>query len=487
MKSIRVQAMVLSSVYMVVIVTLGMCALAWLLQRSLTDEFDQTLRARAEGLASLVQWDGANVEFDFAQERTPWVPPSGSAGGFAIWCDDGTGWKLLEHLGLTGLVLDNAVRESEWLPSNLRDASSPLRGLLVKSQVAPDNKEGEAHEMKVPVEIASTSRALQLKVFVALPRKALDQQISNMQILVSVFGVALVAAAAIASGLAVWRGLRPLAQLSTSVASLGPHSPGARLDTAHLSVELSPVANQVNHLLARAEDVLLRERGFASAASHELRTPIAEARMLLEVALRKERTSSEWKATATSSLSVLARMQNLALALLQTARTTSPDGTEQEPDFVELLSAITAKIQHLGASGHCDPLLVRLQCPTHLVIACQPTRMNLIMGNLIRNAFAHGCVDEKNPLHIEASLHEEDHGVCITLSNQAPELQQQDVERLFDPLWRKNQSRNDQEHFGLGLAITRQLVESAGGSIVARLNTDGQLSMEMRFARADAV
>ena len=100
MKTIRAQAIVMSAAAIAVVVLVGMMALHALHARELRAAFDESLRARAEGLAALVQWDGRTIEFDFSEERTSWAGSRAATGGFAVDCDRGNGWQPIERLGL---------------------------------------------------------------------------------------------------------------------------------------------------------------------------------------------------------------------------------------------------------------------------------------------------------------------------------------------------------------------------------------------------
>ncbi len=73
-------------------------------------------------------------------------------------------------------------------------------------------------------------------------------------------------------------------------------------------------------MLARLERALETERAFAADASHELRTPLAILRGELEVALRRERSPEELRATIAAALDEAVRLSRLADDLLVMAR-----------------------------------------------------------------------------------------------------------------------------------------------------------------------
>jgi len=306
-------------------------------------------------------------------------------------------------------------------------------------------------------------------VTVSADRSPLDAQITQTRWLIISSALLIVACGATTVGLAIARGLRPLNRLSAEVAHIQPGSEHARLATAYLQAELRPIASQVNALLDRAHSMIERERGFASAASHEFRTPIAEARMLLEVALRNERSEPEWRSTARSSLEVLARMQSLVDALLAAARHTRMDMQALREPSIEACAAITKIVD--GACVQLDRPRhsVTIEAPQFVPVQCSGAAFESIVGNLVRNALEHGVVDAASPVRVEVLHDQENRRLRVSVLNQANGLSHADLDRMFDPLWRKDAARAGDGHFGLGLSVARTLASAFGGSIVASM------------------
>ena len=468
MRSIRAQAIVMSAAAIAVVVLVGMVALDALLARELRTAFDQSLRARAEGLAALVQWDGRTIDFDFSEERTSWVGSRAATGGFAVDCDRGHGWQPIERLGLQAdASVANAMADSA--VDGLDAGGRSIRSMQVRAMVEAETSEQESGETQHSGGEEQAAAALPIRVTVSADRSPLDAQITQTRWLIISSALLIVACGATAVGLAIARGLRPLNQLSEEVAHIEPGSEHARVATTYLQGELRPIASQVNALLDRAHSVIERERGFASAASHEFRTPLAEARMLLEVALRNERSEPEWRATARSSLAVLARMQSLVDALLAAARHARVDMQALREPSIDACAAIT-KI----ADGTCAQLgrprySVVVEAPQLVAVQCSGAAFESIVGNLVRNALEHGMVDDASPVRIEVLHDRERRRLCISVLNQANGLSHADLDRMFDPLWRKDRARAGDGHFGLGLSVARTLASAFGGSIIASM------------------
>ncbi|MEO7091906.1 MAG: ATP-binding protein, partial [Polyangiales bacterium] len=59
----------------------------------------------------------------------------------------------------------------------------------------------------------------------------------------------------------------------------------------------------------------------------------------------------------------------------------------------------------------------------------------------------------------------------ITISNTGCTLRPADVERVFERFWRGDAARSGGTHAGLGLALSKKLVRSLGGTITARVDS----------------
>lgn len=101
------------------------------------------------------------------------------------------------------------------------------------------------------------------------------------------------------------------------------------------------------------------------------------------------------------------------------------------------------------------------------------TAVRRIFSNLIQNMLRYGG---KN---VSISLKQHDEYITTVFRNDAPDLKEEAVPRLFERFFTGDQTRTGKST-GLGLAITKQLVEQMGNSISAKLE-DGELSIEIRW------
>lgn len=220
--------------------------------------------------------------------------------------------------------------------------------------------------------------------------------------------------------------------------------------------------------MALAENVRLRDE-FISLASHELKTPISSLKLqtqLIERDLRKESPAGVPPAKLSNFVSVFNRQIDRLVELVNTMLDVSQVSVGhlnldlQAVDLSELIQDVVTTLQSFDVrSGIRTESLISVDTPEHLPMQADPSRIKQVIENLLTNAIKYG---EGKPIHIRASvegtqvlLGVEDHGLGI-----APEHQQ----RIFERFERALSGRNI-SGLGLGLYITRQIVDAHGGSI----------------------
>lgn len=101
--------------------------------------------------------------------------------------------------------------------------------------------------------------------------------------------------------------------------------------------------------------------------------------------------------------------------------------------------------------------------------------VNRIFSNLIGNMLKHGNGK------VEISLIEDDKYILSTFSNSAENLTEENVDKIFNRFYTADKSRSDM-NTGLGLAITKSLVEGLGNEVYAEL-INGMLNIKIKWKK----
>lgn len=265
--------------------------------------------------------------------------------------------------------------------------------------------------------------------------------------------------------------LRPVEALRRGAEEITGRAGAGRLPVPASADEIHRLAVTLNGMLERLESARVRQRAFVSDAAHELRSPLTNIRTELEVAQRlADRT--DWTAVTANLLADTDRLSRLVDDLLLLARLDeTPPARGTGP--VELGALLT----EVAARYPSPPVRVTLPAgPLWTIGTVEELRR--VLANLVDNAVRHARGDVV--LAAEATTSTAGVAVAtgttagpgvgayhlVTVTDDGPGVPVADRERVFGRFTRLDDGRaRDDGGAGLGLAIVRELVRRAGGSI----------------------
>lgn len=268
--------------------------------------------------------------------------------------------------------------------------------------------------------------------------------------------------------IALRHGLRPLQILGEQTRSIDAPTLHARFDATTAPAELRPIYTALNELLHRLEQGFERERRFSADLAHEMRTPVAELKMLGEVALKwPDQADAELPA---NTLAIASQLENLIEALLTLARLESGE-TALQLSTVDLSTLCHECLQPCADKVDAKQLDLRLRSEPGLSMETDARLLRIILTNLLNNAVEYAPESTRIEIELDAG--------SITIANAAPDLPQEDLPHLFDRFWRAEKSRSNSAHSGLGLALARQAAKAIGCRLDASL-AGGVLSFTLK-------
>ena len=279
---------------------------------------------------------------------------------------------------------------------------------------------------------------------------------------------ALGAAAAVTTvgGVAVgiWAGgrlLRPLTEAAEAAAAVGSGRLDVRLETTG-DADLDTLTDAFNAMTSALEKRMERDARFASAVSHELRSPLTTLATSAEV-LRRRR--DELPERARSALDLLEgdvrRFQRLVEDLLEMSRIGAGAAeVTLEPVRPEELAAHALR----SANASDVPLDVD-PAASDVIVHIDKRRMERVIVNLVDNARTHGGGTLR--VAIEAGEH---NLVRLAVEDAGPGVSPEDRDRIFEPFIRGRAAgrRASADGTGLGLALVAEHVRLNGGRVWAQ-------------------
>ena len=323
---------------------------------------------------------------------------------------------------------------------------------------------------------------LNLELVVGALRGELDQTLASLRLGLLGAGSISVAGALILVRFALRKGLAPLRQVADQASAIDASTLGTRFPTDRLPVELVPICSRLNELLARLEASFEHERRFSADVAHELRTPIAELRSLSEVALKWPPRAVEATRNYEESLAIARRMESLVLAL-QTIARSETGGTLVFAEPIRLPGFLDRVWTGFASLADQRDLRVEWDMGEDLRVVADPILLEMVIANLFANAVEYTPAGGRVHVSCESGLRDE---VTIAISNSTRDLTPADVPRLFERFWRKDASRTDSRHAGLGLALVRAVAQCLGARVSAGMPGPETLVLRLTGLRRPA-
>jgi two-component system OmpR family sensor kinase len=256
------------------------------------------------------------------------------------------------------------------------------------------------------------------------------------------------------------RALLPTEDLVRTVERIESQNLDQRLTVARSGDEIGRLTAVLNRMLDRLERSFYTQQRFIADASHELRSPLANLRLALELALRRQRTLEEYCQTLDSALEEVDRLVRLVNGLLTLTRADS-GYLEMARDPVPLYALLQRIVAEYQVQAKAKGIALTLVLP-EVVVTGDSARLHQLFANLLDNALcytpAHGRVSVVGQLQKDTvRVRVMDTGIGI-----APEY----LPHIFERFYRVAPERSRQEGgSGLGLAICQEIVHAHGGSI----------------------
>ncbi len=293
-------------------------------------------------------------------------------------------------------------------------------------------------------------------------------------------GVVLLIGFGAASWILATVALRPVTRMRRRAAALGTTLDGD-LPVGAARDELAALATTLNDLLARLRASSHREKQMISDAAHELRTPLASLTTQLELAHDDEEDAGALSEHLRGAEASVARLAALATNLLELNRLESDAGSQRTATGEELTTELMGAIDRARMLGIARSIEVRftVEGSDEAAVTLDARSFGRVLDNLLVNAV--NAVDDGGSIDVELDLAATD--AVLTVSDDGPGMPDDFLDKAFERFSRPDDARSAQAGgSGLGLALVRALVDSAGGTVKVRNRTPG-LEVEVRLPK----
>ena len=349
-------------------------------------------------------------------------------------------------------------------------ASPELRGLPALMQATERHREvrdeldhlGDGPWLVEPTPATLGGRPEVVLVITSLTDYERSAELLRGSLLVSLPILTLIVAGVV--WMVVGRALRPVEAMRSQVERITSEQLDRRVPAPATHDEIGKLASTLNDMLDRLQESSSTQRRFVADASHELRTPIANIRVAMEVASAHP-DRANWTDVAAEVLEQDARMERMTDDLLLLGRT----GETSVPlrlGPVDLADLVTAE---LSRGVPADRRLVASEVAA-VTVTGDREQLARMLSNLVDNALRHARRQVTVAVTVGSS------SVEIKVADDGPGIDRADREVVFNPFVRLDGHRDrHQGGAGLGLAIVRQVVLAHHGTIRVRDNGPGAL------------
>lgn len=281
-------------------------------------------------------------------------------------------------------------------------------------------------------------------------------------------------------GLLIWfivgRGLESISKATEELKNKDKNSmtPLIIKDTP---IEIAPLINELNNLLARLSRAFAREKQFTADAAHELKTPLAALSAQAQVATKTK--DIETQKQAIEKLLIGVKRCSHVIQQLLTLNRMEPEASLKEKHKFDIKLAISEIISEIAT--------IAIKKNIHIEFEYDNNTKYLIMGNLIsiqimaRNLIDNAVKYTQEDGSVIIRLEKTDKNVRFIVSDNGPGIPAKLRKRVFERFYRVIGSQESGS--GLGLSIVRQIAEIHDASITVSQNSPG-LKMTVSFKKA---
>jgi two-component system heavy metal sensor histidine kinase CusS len=269
-----------------------------------------------------------------------------------------------------------------------------------------------------------------------------------------------------------WRvrcSLRPLLDLAHQTRAIQVGQAKQRLSLDEPAEELQPLIEQFNNLMQRVDHTYAQLEGFNADVAHELRTPLANLIGQTELALSRERSTSELQDTLHGNLEELQRMAVIINDMLFLAQ--ADRGVKARRGAPVSLAELVGQVVEFHEAP-MDEAGLSIRIEGDLRLPVDERLIKRALSNLLGNAIRYAQLGSELRVQIAQRA---DGCAQLWVENIGPTVPPEQLPRLFDRFYRADASRCEVErpHHGLGLSIV---------AAIARMH-DGQAQVESEAGR----
>lgn len=234
---------------------------------------------------------------------------------------------------------------------------------------------------------------------------------------------------------------------------------------------------RVRKSMRREEELAKQQKNFLLSVTHELKSPIASAKLQMETLLMRELEKEKQKEVITGAIQDTERLNNLVENILLAAKIENT-GIQLNKENISLTTLLEET---------CVGFIRRFRIKHRIVVEAEKDirlhadsfSLVTIISNLVENAVKYS--PETSSIHIR--LKNKSGQIIFSISDEGPGIPDAEKQNIFEKFYRiGNEETRSTKGTGLGLFIVKYLVEQNNGTISVRDNSPIGTVFEIVFS-----
>jgi len=429
----------------------------WLVRRDLMRQVEEFSQSALDALTAAVEFEAEGLDWESDVRRLTFAQAPG--GSQLLWAihDPAGHWVDGSHDSAGPLELPKLKRTSgRVLDTNGRQWYVATRALRAEpAAVEPSSTNLPAKEED------GRKRYPELALVVGVPMDAALASLSPLALALFGISLAIWGLAAVGGRWISRHALAPVTRMARAAGDISALDLERRLPLAGTADELDALGRTFNELLDRLQISFEKQARFTAEASHQLRTPLAAILGQLDVALRRDRTSAEYRqtlATARKQAEQLNRIVEMMLFL------TREDADACSPGFerLELRDWLADRLQMWERHPRAGDIHSDTGADDKLCVNVHSEMLGQALDNLLDNAFKYSLPGSA----ISVSALQTAGEIQLAVEDEGFGIADEDLPHLGEAFFRSDEARKrGPGGAGLGLAIVRRILTALNGRL----------------------
>jgi heavy metal sensor kinase len=441
------------------------CSIYWLVRGHLMRQVEDFSQSALDTLNAAVEFDADGLDWESNVRRLTFA--QGPGGSQLLWAiyepvgnrvdgshDSAGPLEPPKIKGTSGRVLDNTG--SQWWVATRTLRAEPAA--VDRSSTNLPAKEDDVRK-----------RYRELSLVAGVPMDAALASLSPLALALFGISLSLWGLAAIGGRWISRRALAPVTRMAHAAGSISALDLERRLPMAGTKDELDALGQTFNELLDRLQISFEKQARFAAEASHQLRTPLAAILGQLDVVLRRDRTTEEYRNTLRTARQQAEQLNRIVEMLLFLTR---EDAETSSPNFgrIELRGWLDQRLQSWEQHPRAGDIRVEASADDDLWVSAHGEMLGQALDNLLDNA----CKYSAPGSAITVSATQTASEVRLAVEDDGLGIAEEDLPHVGEAFFRSTKARERGiGGVGLGLAIVHRILAALHGRLEVQQKSGG--------------